>query len=119
MSRIEDLKKQGRERRWAPTTALQRGETELRALAHMLWDADHENGRRVRYGYLDWPDLDQQMTALVTMIQDDTELARFVRDEHGIIEVCAGAGVPQRFANRHDAFDAAVKCRIARQGLLR
>jgi len=98
MSRIEDLEKQERERRWARTEALQRWETELRALAHMLWDADQENGWRVRYGYLDWPDPDPQMTALLTMIQDDTELARFVRNEHAIIGVFVGAGEPQRFS---------------------
>ena len=47
------------------------------------------------------------------------EFARFVRDEHGIIGVFAGAGEPHRFTNRHDAFDAAVKRRIAKQRLLR
>jgi hypothetical protein len=41
------------------------------------------------------------------------------RSEHGIIGVFAGAGEPQRFASRHDAFDAAVKRRIAGHRLLR
>jgi len=46
------------------------------------------------------------LTVLVTI--GGAEFARFVRDEVGIIGVFEGGGL-QRFSNRFDAFDAAVK----------
>jgi len=55
-----------------------------------------------------------QLTVLVTI--GGAEFARFVRNEVSIIWVLKG-GEPQRFSNRLDAFDAAVKRRIARQKL--
>jgi len=56
------------------------------------------------------------LTVLVTI--GGAEFARFVRDEVGIIGVFEGGGL-QRFSNRFDAFDAAVKRRMARQKLRR
>src|SRR5262249_54966998 len=47
---------------------------------------------------------------------DGVEFARFVRDEGGILGVFEG-GRPQRFSNRHDAFEATVKHRTGRQKL--
>jgi hypothetical protein len=111
MPRTDDLEKEERQQRLGRSAKLQKWETELRALAQQLWDEDTKNGWRVRYVYLGKPD--RRWTALVTI--GGIEFARFVRDEHGIIGVFAGAGKPQRFTNRHDAFDAAVKRRIAKQ----
>jgi hypothetical protein len=115
MPRTDDLEKRERQRRLWRSAKLQKWETELRALAQQLWDEDSKNGWHGRYVYLGKPD--PQWTALVTI--GGIEFARFVRDEHGIIGVFVGAGEPHRFTKRHDAFDAAVKRRIARQRLLR
>jgi hypothetical protein len=111
MSRPEDLERQEQERRNERTAALQRWETELRSLAQQLEDEDHQNGWVVRYRHLGEP---RQLTAFVTI--NGTEFARFSRDELGIIGILEG-GEPQRFANRRDAFNAAVKRRIARRRL--
>jgi hypothetical protein len=91
------------------TAALQHWETELRALAQQLEDEDHRHGWVVRYRHLGKP---RQLTAVVTI--DGAGFASFTRDELGIIGVFE-AGEPQRFSDRHDAFDAAVKRRIARR----
>jgi len=113
MPRIEDLENQEREKRWAQTLKLQKWAAELQALSQHLWDEDQENGWHVRYGHVDRVP-DPPLTVLVTI--DGAEFARFVRDEVSIIGVFEGGGL-QRFSNRHDAFDAAVKRRIARQKL--
>jgi hypothetical protein len=97
------------ERREAQTTRLRQWEAELRALAQHLEDQDHQNGWVVRYRYLGEP---RQLTAVVTI--GGVEFARFSRDEAGIIGVLEG-GEPERFTNRYEAFNAAVKRRIARQ----
>ena len=55
-----------------------------------------------------------QLTVLVTI--GGAEFARFVRNEVSIIGVFEGSE-PQLFSNRYDAFDAAVKRRMARQKL--
>jgi hypothetical protein len=103
MSRTEDSEKGQR------TAALQHWETELRTLAQHLEDEDHQNGWVVRYRYLGEP---RQLTAVVTI--DGVGFARFTRDELGIIGVFE-SGDPQRFSDRYDAFDAAVKRRITRR----
>jgi hypothetical protein len=113
MSRIEDLENQEREKRWAQTLKLQKWATELQALSQHLWDEDRENGWHVRYGHVDRVP-DPPLTVLVTI--GGAEFARFVRDEVGIIGVFEGGGL-QRFSNRFDAFDAAVKRRMGRQKL--
>lgn len=104
MSRTEDIEKEERERReaarWRQTGKLQDTEAELRALAKQMWDEDSENGWHVRYI------ADPYMHALVTI--GGVEFVRFTRDEIGLIGAFAG-GAPERFANRHDAFRAAVK----------
>jgi hypothetical protein len=43
------------------------------------------------------------------MLDDRSELARFVHDEHGIIGVFRVGGEPVRFIDRLAAFDEAVK----------
>ena len=113
MSRAEDLAKQEREKRWAQTLKLQKWAAELQALSQHLWDEDQENGWHVRYGHVDRVP-DPPLTVLVTI--GGAEFARFVRDEVGIIGVFEGGGL-QRFSNRFDAFDAAVKRRMAQQKL--
>jgi hypothetical protein len=89
--------------------ALQHWETELRALAQHLEDEDHQHGWVVRYRYLGEP---RQLTAVVTI--DGVGFACFTRDELGIIGVF-DTGEPQRFSDRYEAFDTAVKRRIARR----
>jgi hypothetical protein len=103
---MSPTEKQERERR---TAALEHWETELRALAQQLEDEDQQNGWVVRYRFLGEP---RQLTAVVTI--DGVGFACFTRDELGIIGVFE-SGAPQRFSDRYDAFDAAVKRRIARQ----
>ena len=93
------------------TEDLEIWETELRALAQQLEDEDHQNGWVVRYRYLGEP---RQLTAVVTI--NGVGFACFTRDQTGIIGVFE-AGEPQRFANRYDAFNAAVRRRIAQQRL--
>jgi hypothetical protein len=109
MSRAGDLEKRRRERLDQRIAALEHWEAELRALAEQLEDEDHQYGWVVRYRYLGEP---RQLTAVVTI--DGVKFAHFTRDELGIVGVFE-TGEPQRFSDRHDAFGAAVKCRIARR----
>ena len=109
MSRDEHLPEEERKRCDKQTAALQHWETELRALAQQLEDADDQNGWVVRYRHLGEP---KQLTAVVTI--DGTEFARFSRDQTGITGAF-GCGEAVRYADRYTAFNAAVKRRIARQ----
>jgi hypothetical protein len=91
------------------TAALQHWEGELRALAQQLEDEDQQYGWVVRYRYLGNP---RQLTAVVTI--DRVGFACFTRDALGIVGVFE-SGEPQRFSDRDDAFDAAVKRRLAQR----
>jgi hypothetical protein len=106
MSRTEDLEREERERRWAQTSKLHDWAVELKALGKMLWDADSENGWHV-------PPIKREPQLMVLVMMDGAEFARFTRDEMGIVGVFSD-GKPHRFANRHEAFDAAVKRRMDR-----
>jgi len=106
---------QEREKRSAQSAKLKKWAVELEALAEHLEAETRENGWNVRYGYVDRVP-DPPLTVLVTI--GGAEFARFVRDEVSIIGVFEDSGL-QRFSNRHDAFDAAVKRRMARQKLRR
>ena len=102
-----------REKRDELSDQLQQRGIELEALAQYLRAEDRQNGWHVCYGYVDqvaYPPL----TVLVMI--GGVELARFVRDEEGIVGLFEG-GKLQRFSNRHDAFEATVKQRTARQNL--
>jgi hypothetical protein len=109
MSRTDELEREASERRDEQTGKLQHWANELRELAEQLFAEDRANGWHVRYGQL--ADHGGELMALITI--DRKEFARFTRDEAGIIGVLEG-GKPVRFANRHDAFDVAVKRRMAR-----
>jgi hypothetical protein len=100
ISGSEDLEKRR-------ASALQHWEMELRALAQHLEDEGHQNGWVVRYRHLGQP---RQLTAVITI--NGAEFARFSRDQIGIIGVFDG-GDSVRFGDRYEAFDAAVKRRIA------
>jgi hypothetical protein len=56
-----------------------------------------------------------QLTVQVTI--DGAEFASFTRDEVGFLGLFGGTGEPKRFATKEDAFDAAVKRRIAQARL--
>jgi hypothetical protein len=108
MSRTEELEQQALDRRWAQTVRLQDWATELLALGKMLWDEDSANGWTV-------PPIKREPQLTVLVMIGAREFARFTRDESGIVGVF-GNGKPQRFANRQEGFDAAVKRRIAMGG---
>jgi hypothetical protein len=104
---------QQREKRTELSGQLQQRAIELEALAQYLRAEDRQNGWHVRYGYVDqvpYPPL----TVLVMIA--GVEFARFVRDEGGILGLFED-GKLHRFSNRHDAFEATVKQRMARQNL--
>jgi hypothetical protein len=105
MSRTEKLEQEARDRRREQTGKLQKWAKELQALGQMLWDEDRQNGWTVQ------PIKREPQLTIQVMIRK-REFARFVRDEEGIVGVF-NDGEPERFANRQDAFDAAVKRRIA------
>jgi hypothetical protein len=90
--------------RQAPTTGDRAG-----GIGPSTFAPIRQNGWHVRYGYVDqvrYP----PPTALVMI--GGVEFARFVRDEGHPED-----GKPQRFSNRHDAFEATLRQRMARQKL--
>jgi hypothetical protein len=99
MSRTEDLEREEREWRDEQSGMLQHWAIELQTLGQRLWDEGHQNGWYVRM--IDEP----QLTVMVAIgDRNGPELARFMRDEAGIVGVFEG-GKPERFANRYAAFE--------------